>query len=374
MRRRIAIPAVLALLAVLAPLPAAPLAGRVDAGMLDGGTCAPVPHIDLRYHPAQIDAGADVPCARDPVDTAGAVRTSAPPDGTDCSHREMVPARSTVHPDGSGTVDYVDPRTGAPTSVDVSRAAVEQDFSPPGPGEHEYLLFPFQGMIQDGVCVGSLVPDPCRRVVDSNGAHTPLPACMVAEPIPLGGALPPAFVQGFFVDLQGQLRRQLSLGAVRSVPARQGLVQLASCFWLEGATALPPDEWLQLVIAGPDGIVYTLRVHLSTPGVSWQFDDPKDPGNSVEGDLPGPCRDPGRQMLTAHRYTQRSDGGPEPDGAFHVSARLTYSVEAWQYWFDTGPHAMAIDLGEPGSPRSTLTLTTPDYAFTVIQEEGVPIG
>lgn len=365
-RRLLAIAATVAL-AGLTAQPAAALGNQPPQTV----ACTPVAHLALQYSPAAVDASSDVPCSSNSATTTGSPAWNIPPDGTNCSHQEAVLATLTSNGNMT-TISWVDPRNG-PASVNVPTAVVNADIGPTPPGQQQFLLFPFQGAFQNGTCQGRYTASPCPHLFNANQVWLALPACMAAFPIPIGGPLPPGFIQPFVIDLEGQLQKLINPGSIATTPSLAGLAWTTSCFWLQGTT-LPADEWFQLVIIGPDDIIYTLRIDLSLRGVNWQFDDPKDPSNTLAASLPAECTN-GGQQLVGHTYTQRSDKGPEPDGTFHVAATIDYGIQAWQYWHDgLGNWSLPVDLGAPGDPANTLDVPVPAHPFTVMQEEGVPVG
>ena len=147
-----------------------------------------------------------------------------------------------------------------------------------------------------------------------------------------------------------------------------GLTQATECFWTEGSN-IGQAQTYQLVVLGPDQIIYTLRITVTLDQVNWNFDDPTDPNNTQVTTLPGPCVDSTRQNLTGHVYSMISEKGPEPDGRYHVTASPVYGITATQFWFDgTNPRSLPISAVGP------LVLSTPPYLQYVGQEEGVPIG
>lgn len=353
--------------------------GTAMANSFPSMGCSPQPHVALQYTPAGVDAGAAVPCSSDgAVIPGGGGGWVSPPDGTDCSHNILVPITityfsQTVTVNGKpitqqfANVSWQDPMTGQPTSQNLNAGDVQ------GVKSGDLLRIYYIGTFQGGVCQGGIAtsstsPANCIGWLVGFKGY-PLSGCTQA-PVP-GGPLPPGFVQPFAVNLNGELKKLVNPGTISSLPAQWGLVQIPSCFWLQGAN-VPSEQWFQLVIVGPDGIVYTLRIHVFLSAANWQFDDALDPANS-ESPVPPQCLAPGRLQLTSHVYTRVSDRDAEVDGTYHVSATLTYGVEAFQYWFDgNGAHGpLAVPIA---APANTLSVTTPFHPQAVIQEEAVPQG
>jgi hypothetical protein len=345
---------------------------------LQRGGCSPQPHVALQYSPAAVDASATVPCSFDGASFGGGGGGGwvSPPDGTDCSHNALVPITvsyfsQTVTVSGKpitqqfATISWQDPVTGQAESQNINGDEAQ------GVKSGDLMRFFFVGTFQGGVCQGDIERNPLNPgncigwLVSFKGY--PLSGC--TQPPIKGGPLPPSFIQPFVVNLKGQLQRLVNPGTISALPAQWGLVRIPSCFWLQGAS-VPNDQWFQLVIIGPDSIVYTLRIHIFLTTTAWNFDDALDPANS-QAPVPPQCLAPGRLQLTSHRYVRVSDRGAEADGTYHVTATLTYGIEAFQFWFDGVPNGpLAIDLGS----QNTLSVTTPFHPHAVIQEEAVPQG
>ena len=373
MHRLVALLTTALLLALGAP------GGTAMATLFPSMGCSPQPHVALQYTPAGVDAGAAVPCSSDGavIPGGGGGGWVSPPDGTDCSHNILVPITITYSSQTSpgnppitqqfAYVHWQDPITGQAMSQGMLASDAQ------GVKDGDLMRMFFSGTFQGGVCQGSLAtgslnPGNCIGWLVGFKGY-PLAGC-TQQPVP-GGPLPPGFVQPFAINLNGQLKKLVNPGTISALPAQWGLVQIPSCFWLQGAS-VPNEQWFQLVIIGPDGIVYTLRIHVFLTATAWNFDDALDPANS-ESPVPPQCLAPGRLQLTSHRYTRVSDRGAEADGTYHVTATLTYGIEAFQYWFDgNGAHGpLAVPIAPPAD---TLGVTTPFRAQAVIQEEAVPQG
>jgi hypothetical protein len=321
-------------------------------------------------------AGAlDVSCARYPARSLHGTG-GLPPDGTDCSYIQEIPVTVTVQGDQVTTSFIWNNRDH--NNIYSRNDAADQHILDAPPGQQVYMLINFVGTFQGGQCIGGYDRhNTCWAIGGKDaGLHGPLD-CMSVRPTPTGASALP----GVFADVLGWVRQSYHIGTIGSAPQRQGLTQLDSCFWLQGAQApgpggttlnqLPLFQVLRLVVLGPNGIIYTLLVRLTSGGLQWRFGDPRDPQDTQDGSPSAECQRPANGLpVTAHKYLVRSDiPGVPPDG-FHVTTSLSYDVTATEYWFDPALQVpQAVNLGRVGG----LTLTAPIYAFKVIQEEGVPI-
>jgi hypothetical protein len=324
--------------------------------------CAPDASLQLQYSPVAITDTSNVPCSTN----ASHWTWSSPPNGTSCTHQEEVPA--TTHDNGDGTtlVSWTNPVDNQPESMTVQTKNLWGDTSPPGPGQEEFLWFPFQGTWQNGTCQGVWIRSLCPKLVQINAFPLPLPACIVPDVIPGGSGMtisPP-----MLIDLQGKLRKQINPGSIRADPSAAGLAETASCFWLTGTT-LPAEQFFQMVLIGPDDIIYTLVIDLSFTDVTWNFDDQ---GSGGAAAVPSECQDPSHLQLTAHTYTRISDKSPNADHTFHVTASINFGIQAFEYWRD----GIGGNIAHGPVPvyAGSLSVPVPAHPFVVIQEEGIPVG
>jgi hypothetical protein len=161
-----------------------------------------------------------------------------------------------------------------------------------------------------------------------------------------------------------------STGAVRSLPSPNALVNLPTCFWIDGM-GVPAERDVTVVLPGPPDasgrrIYYTYLVRVFFAGVDWDFDDPF--GNDQV--LPHPACGQHPQ-LTAHRYRMISESHG-PDGLYHVVPTERYQVTVDLYWADTyGPHHQPVD---PGVPLPIAISPPRSYDQYVGQVEAVPMS
>jgi hypothetical protein len=336
--------------------------------------CRPVYQGSLGQQGSLADyrAGAGIDCAR-PGNTApygaGAPFTAsdAVQDGTPCHTIYYAPVRfqnlpSYIHaswtsPAGAGGAANLNPNsTGDVVSAAGATAATNDVFA----------VYQRPGTFQGGQC------QPSGAWVDFCQLGEPAPnpdPCILTQPhriVPADSPPPPVapYIAGVVRDLRA------SAGAVRSLPSPNGLVNLPTCFWIEGI-GVPDERDLTLVLPGPpDGsgrrIFYTYLVRVFFAGVDWNFDDPF--GNGQVRPHPA-CGQ--HTQLTAHSYQMISEKR-SPDGMYHVGATEKYQVTVDLYWDDTyGPHHRTVDPGVP----LPVTISPPQpYDQYVGQVEAIPFA
>lgn len=178
---------------------------------------------------------------------------------------------------------------------------------------------------------------------------------------------PPPSIGPYVNEVIARLRAQA--GIIDSLPRPRGLVNLPTCFWIEGMT-VPNAQNYRVVLPGPPDpsnrrIYYTFLIRLFFSGIEWNFDDPN--GNAQVQPNPA-CGQ--HEQLTAHSYQMISERR-NSDGFYHVSAAEKYDVTVDMYWIDSyGTHHQSIDPGF-GLP---ITISPPGpYNQYVGQVEGIPV-
>jgi hypothetical protein len=322
--------------------------------------------------PVDYQAGAGIACGR-PGNTApygaGSAYTasSGVADGTACTVLFYAPVRfqnlpssvraSWTSPAGYAGAASLDPNSnGEVLSAAGATAATNDVFAVySSPGTFQGQQCQGTGVWQDFCQLGepSANPDPCILTQ----VHRITPAS--SPPPPVG-----PYVASVVRDLRA------AAGTVRSLPSPNGLVNLPTCFWIDGM-GVPAERDLKLVLPGPpDGsgrrIYYTYLIRVFFAGIDWSFDDPFGNGEV----LPNPAC--GQQPhLTAHTYQMISEKR-SADGFYHVSATERYQVTVDLYWADTyGPHHASVDPGVP----LPITVSPPQpYDQYVGQVEAVPMA
>jgi hypothetical protein len=197
-------------------------------------------------------------------------------------------------------------------------------------------------------------PDPCIRAVPYSITRADSPAPSVAP---------------YVAQVVGELKAQA--GTINSLPNPKGLVNLPTCFWVDGM-AVPNEEAYTLVLAGPPDssgrqIYYTYLIRLFFGGIEWNFDDPM--GNVETAPHPACGQHP---QLTAHNYQTISEKRGNADGTYHVVAREKYQITVDMYWADSyRTHHEPVD---PGVQLPIVISTDPAYHQFVGQVEGIPVG
>lgn len=317
-------------------------------------------------------AGAAIDCAR-PGNTApygaSAARTAAgtAQDGAPCSVLFYAPVKfqnlpATIHatwtsPAGPAGAANLDPNsTGEVLSASGATAATNDVFA----------VYSRTGTLQGQQCQASGPWGDFCQLGEPSANPDP---CILTQPHRIVPAdSPPPSIAPYIANVVRDLRA--SAGTVHSLPSPNGLVNLPTCFWLEGM-GVPAERDLRLVLPGPpDGsgrrIYYTYLVRVFFAGTEWDFDDPYGNGQV----LPHPACGQHAQ-LTAHSYQMISEkrGG---DGLYHVTASERYQVTVDLYWDDTyGPHHRTVDPGVP----MPITVSPPQpYTQYVGQVEAIPMS
>ncbi|HKF78910.1 MAG TPA: hypothetical protein VKF59_22400 [Candidatus Dormibacteraeota bacterium] len=332
----------------------------VYAGAAPGGTLV------------QYDARAGIQCGR-PGNTApygaGTPRTTTNPvpDGTPCQTVYYAPVTfqdlpGTIRarwqsPAGPAASAAIDPNSNGAVVSAAGVTAATNDVS---------ALYKQLGTYQGGQCqLSGGWEDFCQL-----GDPLPNPdPCILAEPHRIVPATsPPPSVQPYVQEVLRDLRAQP--GAVRSLPSPYGLVNLPTCFWIDGI-GVPGERDLTMVLPGPPDpsnrrIYYTYLIRVFFAGVRWDFDDPY--GNDQV--LPHPACGQHPQ-LTAHSYQMISEKR-SADGFYHVTATEEYQVTVDLYWADTyGAHHQPVDPGVPLPIEVTPPGPLDQY---VGQVEAIPVS
>jgi hypothetical protein len=166
------------------------------------------------------------------------------------------------------------------------------------------------------------------------------------------------------------IHRNVQAGTVRSLPTPTSIVNVDTCFFVDGMS-VPADTWYEFVLPSPPDdtgrrIFFIFRILVSYQQTTWFFGDGTQ-SNGSNAALPDPCRGQGGQRQMTHRYSRYSPA-TEP---FQVHASEHYDLQAWVVWADTaGTHEVAADTGGING----FDVDTPTTPVRVLQEEGVPIG
>ena len=229
-----------------------------------------------------------------------------------------------------------------------------------------FALFRQNGTFQNQQCqTGGFWFDYCQL-----GAPAPNPdPCILSQPHriqPVDSPPPPVgpYVASVVRDLKA------GAGNLHSMPSPNGLVNLPTCFWIEGI-GVPDERAFTLVLPGPPDpsnrrIYYPYLIRVFFAGIDWNFDDPF--GNDQVQPHPACGQHP---QLTAHSYQMISEKR-SPDGLYHITASEKYQVTVDLYWVDSyGPHHIPVDPGVP----LPITVSPPGpYNQYVGQVEAIPIG
>jgi len=322
--------------------------------------------VDLRSQ-----AGID--CPRDgntaPYGAAGVILQSpgAVPDGTGCQFFYYAPVTfqnlptfirgSWRTPTGEGQTTSIDPESDGSL---VSATGLE------APTNDVFAVYVRQGTFQDQACQAS--PRWTTFCAEGGSASAGDP-CITSQPHPITPATsPPPAVAPFVSQVVNGLHA--GAGTMRSLPSPNGLVNLPTCFWIEGAS-IPDERDFTLLLQGPPdasgrSIYYTYLVRVFFAGVDWDFDDPF--GNDEVQPHPACGQHP---QLTAHSYPMISEKR-NADGRYHVTASERYQVTVDRYWVDSyGPHHQPVDPGVP----LPITISPPGpYDQYVGQVEAIPMS
>jgi hypothetical protein len=194
--------------------------------------------------------------------------------------------------------------------------------------------------------------------------------CTFTEPYPLTRAQsPPPPVAPYLDKVKGEL--QAAAGTISSMPNPRGIVNLPTCFWMDGMT-IPDEQDYSLVLAGPPDpsgrqIFYTYLIRLFFAGIEWNFDDPL--GNAEVQPHPACGQHP---QLTAHNYQLISEKRGNDDGKYHITARENYQLTVDMYWSDSyTTHHEPVD---PGIPLPITVSPLGAYPQFVGQVEGIPVS
>lgn len=193
--------------------------------------------------------------------------------------------------------------------------------------------------------------------------------CILSTPHPIAPPnSPPPPIGPYVASVVRDIRAQA--GSLDSLPSPNGLVNLPTCFWIDGI-GVPDERDFMLVLPGaPDPsnrrIYYTYLIRVFFAGVDWNFDDPF--GNDRAQPHPACGQHP---QLTAHSYQMISEKR-NPDGFYHVTATESYQVTVDLYWDDSyGPHHSVID---PGVRLPITVSPAGPYNQFIGQVEAIPIG
>jgi hypothetical protein len=228
-----------------------------------------------------------------------------------------------------------------------------------------FALYSQDGKYQGGQCLpAGGWQSFCREGLPVSSNADP---CVYSQPHAISPATsPPPAVTPYVAHALDGLRAEA--GTIHSLPSPNGLVNLPTCFWLDGL-GIPDERDFTLLLAGPpDGsgrrIYYTYLIRVFFAGVDWNFDDPF--GNDQAQPDPACGQHP---QLTAHSYPMISEKS-RPDGYYHVTATESYQVTVDLYWTDSGgPHHSALDPGV----HLPITVSPPGpYHQYVGQVEGIP--
>ena len=323
-------------------------------------------------HLVDYQSGADILCGRSGNTApygAGSAHTASDtvPDGAPCYVVFYAPVtfqnlptyiRATwKSPMGPSESANVDPNSyGSVVSATGVTAATNDVFA----------LFRQNGTYQNQQCQASgFWFDYCQL-----GAPAPNPdPCILAQPhLILPANSPAPSVAPYVASVVRDIKAQA--GTLHSMPSPNGLVNLPTCFWIEGI-GVPDERDFTLVLPGPPDpsnrrIYYTYLIRVFFAGVDWSFDDPF--GNDHTQPHPACGQHP---QLTAHSYQMISQKR-NSDGYYHVTAIEKYQVTVDLYWDDSyGPHHIAVD---PGIPLPITVSPPGPYNQFVGQVEGIPIG
>ncbi len=199
-------------------------------------------------------------------------------------------------------------------------------------------------------------------------APNPDPCILTTPHLIAPPSSPPPPVSTYVASVARDIRAQA--GDVHSLPSPNGLVNLPTCFWIDGI-GVPDERDFTLVLPGsPDPsnrrIYYTYLIRVFFAGIDWNFDDPF--GNDTTQPHPDCGQHP---QLTAHSYQMISEKH-STDGFYHVTATERYQVTVDLYWDDSyGPHRSVIDPGV----QLPITVSPPGpYNQFIGQVEAIPIG
>jgi hypothetical protein len=334
-------------------------------------SCAPTyaGAVNDEGHLVTYEAGAMISCYRPgntgPYGARSAITYTAPANGTSCELFDDVPVTledfpayiraAWTAPDGTAGVGEIDPAADGTLLSQAGQVAATNDI---------YAVYARQGTYQNGQC------QPQGPWLDYCAAFQMSPVtdpCILAQPHVITPATsPPPPITPYIQQVVRQIHA--SAGTIASLPIR-GLVNLPTCFWINGIT-VSPDSYQKLVLAGPPDpsgrrIYYTYVIHLWFGGVEWNFDDPF--GNDQVQPNPACGQHP---QLTAHSYQMISDKR-HSDRMYHVTAQEQYYILVNVYWADSyGTHEVSVN---PGIPMP-ITVSPPQYEQYVGQVEGIPVG
>jgi hypothetical protein len=228
---------------------------------------------------------------------------------------------------------------------------------------------PVGGNIAPGWQLGCPNPIPFYNiVVAGNLCNTQYPNAVVRP----GGMNPGAVVP--YLD-QANLLQYINIGNLSSLPANKGLVNIGTCFFINGANFTvpgggPPQPVLQPItyemsVSEPvnDGtgryVFYIFRIHVALMQVDWHFEDGPN-GSKVDQTLPGPCTNVPYDIAASHTYTRYGD--------YQVTVTEHYGVTVDEYWSDAnGEFHLAL-----GNLLGPVDRTLGPYPKSVLQEVGVP--
>ena len=317
-------------------------------------------------------AGAGIDCGR-PGNTApygaGSAYTSAElaAEGTPCTLLYYAPVKfqnfpSYIHaawtsPLGTGGGANLDPNSSGDVVSAAGATAATNDV---------FAVYSRTGVIQGQQCQGTGAWQDFCQLAETGPNPDP---CILTQPHRIGPAdSPPPQIGPYIASVVRDLKA--APGTVRSLPSPNGLVNLPTCFWIDGI-GVPDERDLTLVLPGPpDGsgrrIYYTYLIRVFFAGVDWNFDDPFGDGQVQPHPACGQ-----HPQLTAHSYQMISEKR-SADGMYHVTATEKYQVAVDLYWDDTyGPHHQAADPGVP----LPITVSPPQpYNQYVGQVEAIPLG
>jgi hypothetical protein len=225
-----------------------------------------------------------------------------------------------------------------------------------------YIPYQISGTAnKQGRCTGTKQTSPCW-------GHGAMPGCLYVVPQTVTATIPGT--GPIATTFSGYFQTQVKAGTISSLPAARSVVNVPTCFFVQGMNPTPGQSWQYVRIVPVPGdaegryVFFVFVATITYDGTVWNFGDGTSSG-VVPADnppLPSEC-DSGlpAEAYIAHTYTRYDTAG------FQVTASQTYSMSIDAYWDDSaGLHS--VHLSDTTLPQQTATITIPVY-----QEEGVPI-